>query len=133
MERPKIFNHEENYVPKRIIVPFNGSDESLTGLEFACKNFPKDSISLVYVVEVRMGLHLAADMLEEANYGDGILTFGQDTAKGFGVKIPSLRYRTELLQARTAAHGIIDDAFETNADAIILGAKYKSSFKPKND
>ncbi len=62
---------------------------------------------------------LDAEMTSEAREGETILSRAEDTAEELGYEVAG-----ELLQARDAAHAIVDEAIERGASAIVMGVSY---------
>ena len=110
---------------KSILVPVDGSEASLMGVEFACiiAKRSKGKVHVVHVIEVRRALPLDADLVVEAQRGEEILTQAEIVAKRQDFEIEG-----DLLQARDAGHAIVDEAVERQADAIIVGVPYRKPF-----
>lgn len=82
----------------------------------------KGKVYAVHVIEVRRSLPLDADMLEEANTGEELLTRAERVATE-----ADFRLEGELLQARDAGHAIVDEALERGVDLILMGAEHKAA------
>ena len=110
---------------KSILVPVNGSEASLTAVEFACTiaRRTKGRVHVVHVIEVRRALPLDADLTVEAQKGEEILSQAEMAAKRQDFEVEG-----DLLQARDAGHAIVDEAMERQADAIIVGVPYRRPF-----
>jgi len=116
-------------VPREnILVPFDGTYESLVALRFACELYSHAQINLAYVVKVDRRYDLETPLVEKEEFGDKMLTLGQDKAREWGVKIPTNSSRTALLKAWDPAHALIDNSLEIKATKIILGTKMMSTF-----
>lgn len=107
---------------KNILVPSDGSVASYEALvqaiTVAKRN--KGHVTVVHVIEVKRTLPLDAEMIEEAQRGEEILTEAERLAEEMDFTIEG-----ELLQAREAGHAIVDEAMERRVDAIVLGTEYK--------
>ena len=107
-----------------IVVPVDGSPSSQEALALACflakKN--KGRVYAVYVIEVARTMPLDAEMTAEAQRGEQVLAEAERLAE-------DLDYREnvfgELLQARDAAHAVVDEAVERGVSAIVLGVSYR--------
>jgi nucleotide-binding universal stress UspA family protein len=110
---------------KSILVPVDGSEASLMAVEFACNiaRRGRGKVHVVHVIEVRRALRLDADLTEEAQRGEEILTQAEMAARRQDYEVDG-----ELLQARDAGHAIVDEAIERNADAIVMGVPYSRPF-----
>lgn len=106
----------------RILVPSDGSIASYEALAQAVNvaKRNKGQVVVVHVIEVKRTLPLDADMPDEAQRGEEILSEAERLAEELGFKIEG-----ELLQAREAGHAIVDEAIERRMDVIVLGTEYK--------
>lgn len=110
---------------KSILVPVNGSEASLMAVEFACSiaKRTRGKVHVVHVIEVRRALPLDADLTIEAQRGEEILGQAESAARRQDFEVDG-----DLLQARDAAHAIVDEATERLADAIFVGVPYRRPF-----
>jgi nucleotide-binding universal stress UspA family protein len=110
---------------KSILVPVNGSEASLMAVEFACTiaKRTRGKVHVVHVIEVRRALPLDADLTIEAQRGEEILGQAESAARRQDFEVDG-----DLLQARDAAHAIVDEAIERQADAIFVGVPYRRPF-----
>jgi nucleotide-binding universal stress UspA family protein len=110
---------------KSILVPVDGSEASLTAVEFACTvaKRSRGKVHVVHVIEVKRSLPLDADLVLEAQRGEEILSMAEQAGKRQDFEVEG-----DLLQARDAGHAIVDEAMERQADAIILGVPFKRPF-----
>src|SRR5688572_8387655 len=92
---------------KSILVPVNGSEASLRAVEFACGLAKRNrgKVHVVHVIEVRRALPLDADLVVEAQQGEGILNEAEIAAKRQDFEVEG-----DLLQARDAGPAIVDEA-----------------------
>jgi len=106
---------------KDILVPVDGSMASLDALALGCflskKN--KGTVYAVYVIEVARNLPLDADLANESNRGEEILSQAEDVAASLDSKLSG-----ELLQARDWGHAVVDEAIERGVNAIIMGVDH---------
>jgi len=106
-----------------LVVPVDGSPSSKEALALACflAKRNKGRVYAVYVIEVARTMPLDAEMTEEAQRGEEVLAEAESLAE-------ELDYRDnvfgELLQARDAAHAVVDEAVERGVSAIVLGVSY---------
>ena len=107
---------------KNILVPVDGSEASLEAVSQACTTAKrnKGKVYVVYVVEVHRSLPLDADLAPEAIKGEEVLNRAEQRAEEVDFQVEG-----ELLQARDAAHAIVDEAIERGVDGIILAVSYK--------
>ncbi len=106
---------------ERVIVPVNGSkgDERVLTLVGEIVHRHPAFITLIYVVEVLQSMPLDAELPDEIDKGEQILTRAERFARSLlGNK--GDRVTTDLLQARSAGAAIVDEAIERHADAIIM-------------
>ena len=110
---------------KSILVPVNGTEASLMAVEFACTvaKRTRGKVHVVHVIEVRRALALDADLTDEAQRGEEILSQAEATAHRQDFEVEG-----DLLQARDAGHAIVDEAVERQADAIFIGVPYRKPF-----
>jgi nucleotide-binding universal stress UspA family protein len=110
---------------KSILVPVNGSEASLMAVQFACSIAKRThgKVHVVHVIEVRRALPLDADLTIEAQRGEEILGQAESVARRQDFEVDG-----DLLQARDAAHAIVDEAIERQADAIFVGVPYRRPF-----
>jgi nucleotide-binding universal stress UspA family protein len=94
-------------------------------VEFACMiaRRTRGKVHVVHVIEVRRALALDADLTDEAQRGEEILSQAETTARRQDFEVEG-----DLLQARDAGHAIVDEAVERQADAIIIGVPYRRPF-----
>jgi CIC family chloride channel protein len=83
----------------------------------------KGMVYCVHVIEVKRSLPLDAEMPPETAEGERILEEAQGVAKQRGAEIEG-----EILQARDAAHAIVDEAVERGVDVIVMGKSYGEVF-----
>ena len=107
---------------RSILVPCDGSSASFEALvqAVAVAKRNKGHVFVVHVIEVKRTLPLDAEMVDEAQRGEEILTEAERLAEE-----QDFRLEGELLQAREAGHAIVDEALERRVDAIVLGTEYK--------
>lgn len=103
-------------------MPVDGSQASFEALSLACllAKRNKGNVYAVHVLEVARTLPLDADMSPEAKQGEGILEQAEQIGQSMDIEVTG-----ELLQARDAAHAIVDEAVERGVDAILMGMGYE--------
>jgi nucleotide-binding universal stress UspA family protein len=82
----------------------------------------KGKVYAVHVIEVKRSLPLDAELSDEANSGESLLTRAERAASEADFRIDG-----ELLQARDAGHAIVDEAMERGVDLILMGAEHRSA------
>ena len=94
-------------------------------VKFACTvaKRTRGKVHVVHVIEVRRALALDADLTDEAQRGEEILSQAEATAHRQDFEVEG-----DLLQARDAGHAIVDEAVERQADAIFIGVPYRKPF-----
>jgi nucleotide-binding universal stress UspA family protein len=107
---------------RNILVPVDGSDASMEAVSLASMMAKRNKgrVYVVYVVEVHRSLPLDANLTPEAAKGEDILDRAEQRADEVDFEVTG-----ELLQARDAAHAIVDEAIERAVDGIIVGVGYK--------
>jgi nucleotide-binding universal stress UspA family protein len=110
---------------RQILVPCDGSLASYEALAQAINVAKRNrgSVVVVHVIEVKRTLPLDADMTDEAQRGEEVLSESERLAAELDFHLDG-----ELLQAREAGHAIVDEALERRVDAIVLGTEYKRPF-----
>lgn len=118
-------NKEAPLSYRSILVPVDGTEASLRAVEFACNiaRRGRAKVHVVHVIEVRRALRLDADLTEEAQHGEEVLTQAELAARRQDYEVDG-----ELLQARDAGHAIVDEAIERNSDVIVMGVPYTRPF-----
>ena len=110
---------------KKILVPISGNGADKEAIRLACTlaKKPKAKVYVVYIIEVERSLPLDAQVDSEVEKSEEILTHAEDIAADIGYDIG-----TDLLQAREAGPGIVNEAMEREVDLIIMGVGYKMHF-----
>ncbi len=102
-----------------MLVPVDGSASSTDALAMACflakKN--KGTVYAVYVIEVARNLALDADLSQDAERAEEILSQAEHVAGSLDYKVSG-----EILQARDWGHAVVDEAIERGVEAIVMGA-----------
>jgi nucleotide-binding universal stress UspA family protein len=106
---------------KSYIVALDGSEAAFNALAVACEvaRRSKARVDVLYVIEVPRSLPLDAELADEAQRGEGILDRAEQIGAGYKVTM-----QADLLQARQAAHAVVDEAIERGVDAIVVGLDY---------
>jgi nucleotide-binding universal stress UspA family protein len=107
---------------KRILVPVGGNSVDEEVIRLACNlaKKPKAQVCVVYIIEVERSLPLDAEVDSETKKAEAVLASAEDIAAEEHCDI-----ETDLLQAREAGPGIVDEAIERGVDLIIMGIGYK--------
>lgn len=77
----------------------------------------------VHVVEIDWTHELSEDIAGGSEQASAILDLAEGIAEEYRVKI-----QTSLLQARDVAAALIDEAIESDVDAILVGLPYRKRF-----
>lgn len=103
-------------------MPIRGTvaDEQAIALAASLARKQKGKVFVVYVIEVDRSLPLDAEVESETQKAEQVLTRAEDIAGDEGSDID-----TDLLQAREAGPGIVQEAAEWNANLIVMGMAYK--------
>ncbi len=107
---------------KTILVAVSGNavDEEVVRLACNLAKKPKARVYVVYIIEVERSLPLDAQVDSETKQAEAVLANAEDIAAEEHCDI-----ETDLLQAREAGPGIVDEAIERGVDLIIMGIGYK--------
>lgn len=116
---------ENTHPVDRLLVPLDGSDASYHALGSACDiaKLHRASVSTLYVIEVPRTLPVDADLQKEFDRGEQILSRAEEVARSHKVKLEG-----SMCQARQAGHAIVDEAIESDVDAIVVGVDYERPF-----
>lgn len=105
-----------------ILVPVDGEPPGYDALAMACimakKN--KGKVYAVYIIEVERTLALDAELDTDAQKAEGVLQQAESIAADLDANIEG-----EILQARDAAHAIVDEAVERGVSAVVIGVDYE--------
>ncbi len=109
----------------RILVPVKGNptDDEVIQLALELARRQKAQVFAIHVIEVKRTLALDAELQEEAERGEAILSRAEQVAE----KVQQTLH-TDLLQARDVGPAIVDEALERGIDLIVLGITYKKRF-----
>ena len=103
------------------LVPVDGSEAAYHALGVACDlaRRSKATVHVLHVIEVARSLALDAELDVEVRRGEEILNRAEQVAGDHGIAVEG-----DLLQARQAAHAVVDEAVERGVDAIVMGVEY---------
>ena len=109
----------------KILVPVIGSQADEEVIKLACRVAKKDKgkINAVYIITMKRDLPLDAEIEDEIQKAEDILSRIELVAKE-----QNCRIETDVLQAREPGPAIIDEAMEREVDLIIMGVAYKKRF-----
>jgi nucleotide-binding universal stress UspA family protein len=104
-----------------ILVPVDGGAPGFDALAlaFALAKRNKSKVYAVYVIEVARTMALDAELDADAQAAEGVLVQAEKIAEEMDAKVEG-----EILQARDAAHAIVDEAMERGVSSIIMGVAY---------
>lgn len=107
---------------KRVLVPVRGTaaDEAAIALAGYLAKKQKGKVFVVYVIEVDRSLPLDAEVESQTQKAEAVLTRAEDLAGDEGYDID-----TDLLQAREAGPGIVDEAVERDVGLVVMAVPYK--------
>ena len=107
---------------KSILIAVNDTPVTEELVRVSCKiaKLEKAKVYIVYVFEVPRALPLDAEISEEFEKGDLVLEKAAAVAEEFG-----LEPETDIIQARAAGTGIVDEARDLGADLIAVGMNTK--------
>ncbi len=110
----------------KILVPVSGDAVSERTFRWACQA-AKDSkaeLHAVYVIEVPLDLPLEAEITQDVNLGEEILTRIEAIASQEKCKNVQARY----MRARHAGPAIVLETQDRNMDMVIMGIPYRRRF-----
>lgn len=113
------------FTPHHIIVPVNGTATDEEAVRFACRLAvrPRASVLAVSVVEVPRGLALSTVENAEVAAAEQILNRAEAIGKDYDLEV-----KGEILQAREAAHAIVDEITAREIDLAVVGLTYRERF-----
>ena len=111
---------------KRILVPVNGDTVSERAFRAACQSAreSKAEVHAVYVIEVPLELPLEAEITEDTNRGEEILTRIENI--GSQEKCKSLQ--ASYMRARHAGPALVLETQDRAMDLVIMGIPYRRQF-----
>ena len=109
----------------KILVPVIGSQADEEVINLACRVAKKDKgkINAVYIITMKRDLPLDAEIEDEIQKAEDILSHIETVAEKQNYRID-----TDVLQAREAGPAIVDEAVEREVDLILMGLTYKRHF-----
>lgn len=120
---------EKAGTPYRLVVYVTGGPDDQRLLEIVEKIGQRQNtfITIAYVVEVQQSMPLDAELPVEIERGEAVL----HDAELYANRCVGGRHdhiSTELLQARSAGAAIVDEATESDADAIMLSCSIRKKY-----
>lgn len=112
-------------LPKRVLVPLDGSSQAEAALEEAFRLFPETDVCALHVVQVTNagGNHTKSGYELAIEVGDGILRAAEEIAAEYGRYI-----ETDSIEGN-AAKTIVRYVEEYDIDHIVIGSRCRSGFK----
>ena len=113
------------FVPRRILVPINGSHTDEEAVRLACRmsRRARGKVYVITILEVKRSVALGSVPDAEVDRAEALL----DHAESIGAELDA-DIDTELLQAREAGPAIVDEAREWQADLVVIGMPYRQRF-----
>lgn len=107
------------------LVAVRGDESDAEAVKLACEmlNSAKNTLHILYVIEVERGFPLDAEIAPAIAKGEEVLKDVEKVAKRYKCK-----YEAELVQARQSGCAIVQEAVEKQVDAIILGIGYQERY-----
>ena len=101
-----------------VLVPvgLGGSDADAVGLACELLGNKKGQLFIVYTIEVGRALPVDAEMPDDFARGEELLRRMEQVARPFGC-----RTQAEILQSRQAGLAAVQEAYDKQVDAIVLG------------
>ncbi len=111
---------------KNILVPVNGDTASERTFRWACQTAKESKAELhaVYVIEVPLDLPLEAEITQDVNRGEEILTRIEAIASQEKYKNVQAKY----MRARNAGPAIVLETQDRHMDMVIMGIPYRRRF-----
>lgn len=115
----------DGFVPRRILVPINGSSTDDEAVRLACRlaRRQRAKVYVVTILEVKRSVPLGAVPDAEIERAEALLEKAEAIGAEFDVELD-----TELLQAREAGPAIVDEIREWQADLVVMGLPYRQRF-----
>ncbi len=109
----------------KILVPVIGSQADEEVINLACRVAKKDKgkINAVYIITMKRDLPLDAEIEDEIQKAEDILSHIETVAEKQNYRID-----TDVLQAREVGPAIVHEAVEREVDLILMGLTYKRRF-----
>lgn len=98
-------------------------DEDVVRLACGLVRQSRSKLFILYVIEVPRYLPVDAEIPEETDVAEEVLTSMEAVAKEM-----RCRPRAELLQSRRVGAAVVQEAVEKNVGAIVLGRAFRTKF-----
>lgn len=110
---------------KNILVAVDGTPFSDEVVKLACQlaKLDKAKLFIVYVYEVPRTLPLEAEISDELEKGDKILDRASEISEEYNLDV-----ETDLVHARSACTGIVEESKDLGVDLIVIGMGHKIRF-----
>jgi nucleotide-binding universal stress UspA family protein len=115
----------DTFVPRRIMVPINGSHTDDEAVRLACRmsRRARGKVYVITILEVKRSVALGSVPDAEVDRAEALL----ERAESLGAELDA-DVETELLQAREAGPAITDEIREWQADLVVIGLPYRERF-----
>ena len=114
-----------NMQMKRILVPVKGdiADDEAIHLAYNIARDSKETVYVLYVIEIPRNLPLDAEIPEETTKGEEVLLRMEEVAKAYKCTVEA-----EILQARDVGPAIVQEAIEREVHMIVIGVPHDTQF-----
>ena len=115
----------QGFVPRRIIVPVNGSPTDEEAVRLGCRLARRANarVNVITVLEIKRSLALGTVQDAATEKAELLLSRAEKVGDELDIEV-----ETELLQAREAGPAIVDEISEWGADLVVLGLPYRQRF-----
>jgi nucleotide-binding universal stress UspA family protein len=116
---------QQGFMPRRILVPINGSPTDDESVRLACRlaRRQRAKVYVVTILEVKRSLALGTLQDTEVERAEKMLDHAESIGSELDVEVD-----TELLQAREAGPAIVDEIREWQADLVVIGMPFRQRF-----
>ena len=110
---------------KRVLVAVTGDATDGEAMKLACATAreSRGKVFVVYVIQVPMHLPLDAEISPETTKGEEVLQNMERLGKEYRCEVEA-----EIVQARAAGPGVVQEATERQVELIVLGMPYSKRY-----
>ena len=106
-----------------VVVSGGQCDEDLVRLACELLISNKDTLHILYVIEVERGLPVDAEVAPATAKGEDVLRHAEEVAKPY-----KCRTEAELVQARQAGSAVVQETVDKNVDVVVLGMPHQGRY-----